>query len=157
MLRSSLILAACIVVAATVASSCGKSGERSGDREANHVAETCPAAGQHMCNGTCVSMQGNPDHCGACGNVCSAAQVCLSTGCAGSCPEPLSACDRRCVDRSRDSANCGRCGHTCEAGNGCLDGACVPAVADDPDDPGRVDRPRILVAEDGIEPSTKGL
>jgi hypothetical protein len=93
----------------------------------------CPGAGEHVCNNTCVNTQIDPNNCGMCGNSCGSGQVCLSSGCAASCPAPLSACDRTCVDNSSDNANCGTCGHACGSGMGCVGGSCVAEVPVGPD------------------------
>ncbi len=82
------------------------------------------------CGSDCVLTTVDPDHCGACGVVCGATEVCFSSGCAATadCPTGLTACDRSCVDTDTDNAHCGACGTACAAGEGCMGGSCVPAV-----------------------------
>src|SRR5262249_42041326 len=85
---------------------------------------SCPGAGEQSCGGTCVNTQIDPKNCGGCGKACTASQVCLSSGCADSCPAPLSVCNGTCVDKSIDNNNCGACGKTCDFGKACVNNAC---------------------------------
>jgi Stigma-specific protein, Stig1 len=55
-------------------------------------------------------------------------EVCLSSGCATSCPRGLSECAGTCVDTGSDSAHCGGCDRPCEPGEGCVGGSCEPAI-----------------------------
>lgn len=83
------------------------------------------------CGAECVSDTEDVRHCGACGQACAGAAMCV----AGECREPLqcepgfSDCGgATCTDRRSDSNNCGACGLVCAPPNGtgsCQAGACV--------------------------------
>jgi hypothetical protein len=76
-------------------------------------------------------LPGDPNHCGACDNVCpSNAPYCVGGACVP-CPySGLERCGDACVDINSDSANCGACGNPC-GGNTpyCANGECVPCSA----------------------------
>ncbi len=63
-------------------------------------------------------------HCGACGNACTAAQVCSAGKCANNCTTGQTACSGACVDTQTDNANCGACGTACTGGSACAAGKC---------------------------------
>ncbi len=86
----------------------------------------CPQ-GQELCGDVCADITVDRNHCGACGNECSAGQVCDGSGtCAASCGAGLSECGGSCVDTDVDPSNCGGCGTVCDAGQVCDgSGACV--------------------------------
>jgi hypothetical protein len=94
---------------------------------------TCPGAGEMACGNQCINTGVDHDNCGSCGHACGASQVCVSSGCADSCPASLEACGGTCVDSTSDNNNCGSCGHACGTGMGCVDSACVPEVPVGPD------------------------
>jgi hypothetical protein len=96
---------------------------------------TCRGVGETLCAGVCVNTQVDPANCGMCGHACAAGSVCLSSGCATTCPAGLTACGGTCVDPQSDNANCGTCGTACPSGQGCLGGACMPAVVVGPPPP----------------------
>lgn len=98
------------------------------------------------CRGTCVKLDSNPEHCGACFTVCSPDEVCLNGSCScpsgqelvnGSC-QPLDPCANvNCDDGNpctTDICSGGTCSHEnlpddtpCgEDGEMCLMGTCVP-------------------------------
>lgn len=66
--------------------------------------------------------------CGACNTVCSAGQVCTSSGCASSCSFPDTSCSGSCADLTSSPKHCGSCGKTCPgAANGaptCANAVC---------------------------------
>lgn len=89
--------------------------------------DECPS-GTTDCDGTCVALSGDVDHCGACGNSCASDQACISgtcmdTGSTG-CPVNLTDCSGTCVDTDADAANCGSCGNACTGGLVCSSGMC---------------------------------
>lgn len=84
----------------------------------------CPK-GQVSCNGDCVDLASDPDHCGACGLVCNSSEVCSAGSCSLSCQAGLTNCDRACVSLRGDRDHCGGCGQTCPSGNVCSDGVCA--------------------------------
>ncbi len=68
------------------------------------------------CNGFCIDLDTDNNHCGACGNACADGRRC----CAGTC-----------LDTSADEANCGACGIVCADGHQCCDGTCLDTSADE--------------------------
>src|SRR5262245_16564576 len=121
-------VALALLVAALAACGHKSSGDQpdggpGGGIDARGTGTGCPGAGEQKCNGTCTNTVVDPDNCGRCGNACGTGQVCLSSGCAGSCPAPLSPCNRTCVDLSSDNANCNTCGNMCGNGMGCVGSA----------------------------------
>ena len=78
------------------------------------------AADQTSCGEQCVDTARDGAHCGACGNVCAAGEVCDGAGqCTLSCQATLTDCSGSCVDTSADRNNCGACGQSCDAGEIC--------------------------------------
>lgn len=87
----------------------------------------CPS-GQSLCDGRCVNLNSNPDHCGSCNFACDADQGCTSGEC--TCKRGESACGGSCVDTQTDHDNCGTCGMVCAEGELCAQGECRPAWPD---------------------------
>jgi hypothetical protein len=83
----------------------------------------CPE-GLSDCEGTCVNLQIDRAHCGACGTACNPGEVCSAGACALSCQVGLTDCDGVCVDTGNDRDNCGACGTVCGPGEVCSDGTC---------------------------------
>jgi hypothetical protein len=73
-------------------------------------------AGQTACDGVCVDLAVDPDHCGECGRACADGQSCADGACA--CPGGRIDCDGRCIDPLTDDAHCGT-GSTCEELGAC--------------------------------------
>ena len=95
------------------------------------------ASGFQDCNGDpadgCeVDTRTNTEHCGACGNACSAdgvrARFCVAGTCAPTCLDFLGDCSSvandGCETSLAHSANCGGCGHDCGKGACLADGQC---------------------------------
>jgi hypothetical protein len=94
-----------------------------------HAVPTCNAAGHcdigtcrpgwSDCNSSpsdgCESDLTLPQNCGQCGNSCAPGQVCTSTGCAATCPFPMTNCGGACVDLTTSLTNCGKCGTACQS------------------------------------------
>src|ERR1700687_1081724 len=74
----------------------------------------CKQQGGRAC---CVSVQNDPENCGACGSACAPGQLCVSGRCA--CPAGMAICNGACADTQRDPLNCGSCGHSCGTGSVC--------------------------------------
>jgi hypothetical protein len=88
---------------------------------------TC-AAGLTDCNGACVDVATDPNHCGLCGWACGGGDVCMAGFCTlAQCPENTTRCGDLglCFDLDQDAGNCGACGHACAAGLICCTGSCV--------------------------------
>ena len=88
----------------------------------------CVAVGLSPCGDLCIDLQSDRANCGTCGNVCAAAENCLSGVCGGIAnqqPDVLVSCaalgladcgDGVCVDLNTDHNNCGACGNACYPG-----------------------------------------
>jgi hypothetical protein len=87
-------------------------------------AYVCCATGTVCCNGSCTSLNSDPNNCGACGNVCGGSSpVCIQAVC-GNCPPPYTVCSGVCKNLQTSASNCGACGIVCPLGWGCVDGVC---------------------------------
>lgn len=106
-------------VALSLVTACGDGG---GDGGA--TSSDCPA-GQARCDGACVTLDANVDHCGACGNACSGELVCSGGACTDECADGLTNCDRSCSDTTSDPAHCGACNEACGTGQRCVASECV--------------------------------
>ena len=80
--------------------------------------------GCEQCGGTtCVDLQTDTTHCGACDVACPNGSACNAGSC--SCSGNLTACGSACVDLEADAKNCGKCGQACPSGALCSAGQCV--------------------------------
>lgn len=87
---------------------------------------SCAGAGRRTCSGSCVNVDFDSQHCGACGAVCAAGEVCSHGVCgvqAPSCSGQM--CDGECIDTSRSAQHCGRCGQACNGDQSCVGGECT--------------------------------
>lgn len=92
------------------------------------VVDGC-ACGLTMCNGACVDLANDPNHCGSCPNGCAHSAYCAAGSC--TCRPTYTACGSSCVQLASDPDRCGGCaatpctaGQKCEA-SGCHSGACT--------------------------------
>nr|MBK7063574.1 hypothetical protein [Deltaproteobacteria bacterium] len=85
------------------------------------------AAGQSLCDSTCVSLQTSAAHCGVCNAACPAMTACVGGTCVGTgtCSPPQTQCGSSCVSLQTNAAHCGSCNHACTTGQTCVNGACV--------------------------------
>ncbi|MCG8417731.1 MAG: hypothetical protein MJE77_07275 [Proteobacteria bacterium] len=67
-----------------------------------------------VCGESCVDLEANSRHCGACGNACESGQVCSAGQCVASCPAPFTDCSGACVYTAIDPDHCGGCAQACE-------------------------------------------
>ena len=81
-------------------------------------AQPCPG-NLEVCNGACVDLAADPEHCGACDNAVAADLLCVGgePGCPQGDFQELTLCGDKCVDLLFDEDNCGACGVTCTGGN----------------------------------------
>jgi MYXO-CTERM domain-containing protein len=83
------------------------------------------------CDGRCIDPRSEPDHCGGCGAVCGAAEVCSSGACTDECAAGSAPCDRACVDLTSDPLHCGDCRTMCPSIASCVEGLCRPDRIED--------------------------
>jgi hypothetical protein len=79
-------------------------------------------------NAGCVDLQNNPNHCGACGNVCPLVLGSAPGQTAGSGGEFLfqeACCRGACSNPLADAQDCGACGIICAPGQSCAGGICT--------------------------------
>jgi hypothetical protein len=86
--------------------------------------EECPA-GLTRCEGRCVDLDVDHDHCGECGHACEAAQICTGGECTLECPPGETDCDGECVITTADHDHCGECGNACAPEQVCSLGDCT--------------------------------
>jgi hypothetical protein len=83
-------------------------------------------AGSALCNGACVNLSSDTNHCGACGAACRTGQACVTrsgrTAC--ECTNGQIECGGQCVPPLSDAFNCGGCGIRCGGGASCVAGVC---------------------------------
>ncbi len=84
--------------------------------------------GALQCDGQCVRIDTNNNHCGECGNRCRPNEYCVQGVCEEACEEPLVLCGNACLDVSSDPSNCGGCGRKCVSGI-CENGTCADVTA----------------------------
>jgi hypothetical protein len=108
--------------------SCTSSSQCLGGNCTGGVCTTACAAGQVLCNGTCVNEQTDSNNCGACGVVCAGCGPGL-TACLGSDVCQNGGCQNTlvCANTQSDPNNCGACGKVCLTNNdtpACQAGSC---------------------------------
>lgn len=82
--------------------------------------------GRTECDGECVDLMRNPNHCGQCGMKCEEG-VCVEGKCQFECPRGTTECDGECVDLKNTDEHCGACGKACGPGETCVDSTCICA------------------------------
>ncbi|PIT87570.1 MAG: hypothetical protein COU31_02215 [Candidatus Magasanikbacteria bacterium CG10_big_fil_rev_8_21_14_0_10_40_10] len=88
---------------------------------------TCPL-GTSSCNGSCLDLGTNSNHCGVCNNACGSGNYCNNGKCEGlsvACQNNQKKCGNKCVNYQTDASNCGDCGVTCATGEVCSSGVCA--------------------------------
>ncbi|MFB6351341.1 MAG: CAP domain-containing protein [Bradymonadaceae bacterium] len=78
---------------------------------------------EKYCDGQCVEVLSDPDHCGSCGFACSQGASCVNGIC--KCAEGNIRCDGRCIDPSSNDDHCFKCGNACPDGQMCQKSVCV--------------------------------
>lgn len=129
--------------AATPQDAADTSPEADASPEPDTGEPTC-SGGLNLCDGECVDLQVDPDHCGACGAACSSGDACEGGNCiaqSGDCrAEPCTGfnycdlasgeCKEGCAEDTQCASSevCELTSHTCECAPGFheCDGSCVP-------------------------------
>lgn len=78
-----------------------------------------------LCDGQCVDVQSDPEHCGDGCVACDDGEVCNAGACELSCVLPEEKCGDVCFDLQTDPEHCGGCDVVCDPGELCGDGKCV--------------------------------
>src|SRR4051812_26313087 len=78
-----------------------------------------------QCPDGCANLQQDRDHCGLCGTVCAATDVCSAGTCQPNCQTGLSECSGTCTNLASDALHCGTCSNACLVSESCISGACV--------------------------------
>jgi hypothetical protein len=84
------------------------------------------AAPLAVCDGLCVDLDNDPQHCGDCTTPCAEELVCVAGECAVACGIGTNVCGQTCVDLASNPAHCGMCDQPCEPGVACVAGECAP-------------------------------
>jgi len=87
--------------------------------------------GELECDGACVDVVSNDDHCGTCGKECSGDASCSDSQCLVECDADMTICGSTCSDVDADPNNCGGCGIECEASGANSEGVCVAGQCDE--------------------------
>lgn len=99
----------------------GLGGDRAGD---------CSQPGELLCEGQCVDLATDAQHCGGCTIRCGSTEICRDAACV--CPEGELACAQGCTDVSKDGDHCGACGKECEIQQACSQAGCVASAGGEP-------------------------
>lgn len=124
-LASVAALLATLGGASAVAVGCGDNDGSTGSATSGG---TC-GAGFSDCDGACRDVKYDANNCGACGNTCSAAEICSDGQCKVTCQGGTVLCDNECVSTSFDPKHCGDCETACPDGEVCSLGSCGVSCA----------------------------
>ncbi|AKU99115.1 Tryptophan synthase alpha chain [Labilithrix luteola] len=116
---------------------CGPQQECRYDETGPHCADSCSSSGGTECEDGCRDLVGDPNNCGACGNMCPQPAPHQASSCAkGFCRldclpgfadcngDPSDGCE---INLAVHPANCGACGTVCDiaVGQPCIEGKCL--------------------------------
>ncbi|MCC6554981.1 MAG: hypothetical protein IT372_18565, partial [Polyangiaceae bacterium] len=87
--------------------------------------------GLTTCDGACVDLEADSDHCGACGAACAAGETCVAGACGPPCAAGETRCAGACADPQTDRDHCGACNVRCPLYTTCSAGACIATCPDD--------------------------
>ncbi|HEY3495066.1 MAG TPA: hypothetical protein VGK73_10290, partial [Polyangiaceae bacterium] len=80
------------------------------------------------CDGECLDVLTDVEHCGTCSRVCpgaaNATPVCNGGSCGLVCNSGHSLCSGVCTNTDTDPDNCGRCARHCPPNKQCIAGSC---------------------------------
>jgi hypothetical protein len=82
-----------------------------------------PDLPHHLCDGVCVFLRNDDNHCGGCAISCNGGD-CVDGTCNGTCPPERPDDCGICVNTDTDPANCGDCFNVCNADETCVNGKC---------------------------------
>lgn len=83
--------------------------------------------GTTACNGSCVILKEDPNHCGVCGRACAASEACAASTCyATTCADSACSAAQICRDEHCRERAC--VGVMCSAGQACFEGRCWSQV-----------------------------
>ncbi|MCA9606839.1 MAG: hypothetical protein KC619_14635 [Myxococcales bacterium] len=77
----------------------------------------CATDGESACDGACVDLMSDRDHCGACDAAVPSSAICRD-GVPGCLDTADSLCGTSCLDTTYDPAHCGSCDHACPSWSG---------------------------------------
>jgi Bacterial Ig-like domain/Stigma-specific protein, Stig1 len=83
------------------------------------------------CDGVCIDIDTNINHCGSCDNACATGEVCDLGTCSLSCGGGTTACGDGCADTNYDPNHCGSCDNACDTGEVCDMGTCSSSCGGD--------------------------
>ena len=83
----------------------------------------CSVAKPLNCNGVCVSVVDDDEHCGDCGKKCPEGRTCVGGSCL--CQDPTLECDGKCVDISGHRDHCAACSRKCDTSERCIYSKCT--------------------------------
>lgn len=76
------------------------------------------------CDGACVDLDADAEHCGACGVACEGT-TCINGQCqTGACDPAQTSCAGACVDPESATEHCGACDNPCAQDELCVEGNC---------------------------------
>ncbi|HEY0136129.1 MAG TPA: MXAN_6577-like cysteine-rich protein, partial [Nannocystis sp.] len=117
--------------------SSGSTGESTGGATDMDSTASTPTTGSGCaaplgaCEGVCVDLDHDPEHCGDCGVVCEVGLTCVEGSCEVACGSGGLVCGEQCVAPDSDPAHCGGCDRPCGEGVACIDGQCAPVCGPD--------------------------
>lgn len=134
--RRSLLAGVAVALSAAPVSVAARKGRKKKDKKPKKCQPGFTRCAGSTGKSTCVELQTDTTHCGACGKACPSDQTCVAGVCTPRCPQCGSGegcCGRECVDLANDPNHCGSCERKCGAKETCLNGACfcVPATCAD--------------------------
>lgn len=111
------------------AGSGGTSGDAGAAGDGGDPCASCTAS-QTCCDGQCVDLSSDWQHCGSCDNSCPGTS-CANNTCSSTCVLPFLNCDQNVitngceVNAASDPDNCGSCGASCSFDATCENGLCT--------------------------------
>ncbi|MHB8954086.1 MAG: hypothetical protein ACYC4U_14050 [Pirellulaceae bacterium] len=105
-------------VCCSITSCRGVCSDLKSDPNCGACGNDCDAVGLTCCGGSCVDLDNDFDHCGACDVICDVPGpyeygACVEGACVYGCVEGATICMGACTNLSSDPDNCGACGNVC--------------------------------------------